>query len=357
MTCFHAILCKYSEKNSTNVDLNTYNYFMTLDLRCALLNAENLFLLLDQTLPAGFEQLSESEWHRFSTSVYTNKSLTKLNKLKNIFSKIDADIILLTEVGGEESLKNFNKYFLNNNYQVALIEGNSDRSIDVGFLIHKRVQCNFNIVTNKDKLINFWYPHERNKPGQLSHKFSRDAAELHLFEKDLNKPFFIFILTHLKSPLDPEGIDPHGMSRREAELKALLEVYGKLSGQFPQTPIVICGDLNGNASRHDTDREFLDLYKFTDLEDVLEIKSVPISERATYYPVKGGTLHLGRQIDYVLLSFKSRPLLDKSGTEIFRYEIPNRGQPIGPQNPEEKQNLPSDHYPIIFQLKNIPILK
>jgi hypothetical protein len=154
-----------------------------------------------------------------------------------------------------------------------------------------------------------------------------------------------------------QGLAQVGQLIKTQKNKALLEVYGKLSGQFPQTPIVICGDLNGNASRHDTDREFLDLYKFTDLEDVLEIKSTPISERATYYPVKGGTLHQGRQIDYVLLSFKARPLLDKSGTEIFRYEIPNKGQPMGPQTPEEKQNLPSDHYPIIFQLKNIPLLK
>ncbi len=328
---------------------------MKLDLRCVLLNAENLFLLLDQQLPQSFESLSESEWQRFSTSVYPNKSLHKLLKLKKYLDELDSDIILLTEVGGEESLRNFNQFFLNNNYRVALIEGNSDRSIDVGFLIHKRVPTHFSIVSNKDRPINFLYPHERNIPGHPSHKFSRDAAELHLFQSDMNKPFFIFVLTHLKSPLDPEGIDPFGMARREAEFKTLLEIYKKLNAQFPQTPIALCGDLNGNATRHNTDKEFLDLYQATDLEDVLEVANKPLEERVTFYPLKGGALLPGRQIDFALLSSQAKPLLDSNAAYVFRYEIALRGRPLGPQTFEEKQSLASDHYPLVFRLQNIPL--
>lgn len=326
---------------------------MKLDLRCVLLNAENLFLLLDQQLPLPVESINDSEWQRYSTSVYPNKSLHKLLKLKKYLEEIDADIILLTEVGGEESLRNFNQFFLGSNYRVALIEGNSDRSIDVGFLIHKRVRTHFSIVSNKDRPLNFWYPHERKDANLPSHKFSRDAAELHLFERDMDKPFFIFILTHLKSPLDPEGIDPLGTARREAEFKTLLEIYQKLNTQFPQTPIAICGDLNGNASQVDTDKEFLDLYKVTDLEDALEVAHKPHGDRVTFFPMKGGALLPGRQIDYALLSNKAKPLLDADTTYVFRYEIGVRGRPLGPQNFEEKQSLPSDHYPLVFRIKNI----
>lgn len=328
---------------------------MVLDLRCALLNAENLFLLLDQELPIPFDHFSDLEWQKYSTSIYSNKPLSKLIKLKTYLNEINPDILLLEEIGGEESLRNFNHHFLNDNYRVALIEGNSDRSIDVGFLVHKRIPSHFNIITNKDLPINFWYPHELKSAGLPSHKFSRDAAELHLFDKSMNKPYLIFLLTHLKSPLDPDGIDPMGTLRREAELKALLGIYKKLSNQYPHTPIVVCGDLNGNASRHNTDQEFLEIYQSTDLEDVLEITKKPLSERVTYYPLKSGALLPGKQIDYVFLSNKAKPLLDPLNTSVFRYEIPTRGRALGPQTTEEKLNLPSDHYPIVFSLKNIPI--
>jgi hypothetical protein len=328
---------------------------MKLDLRCVLLNAENLFLLLDERLPESFEQLSEAEWQKYSTSVYPNKPLGKLLKLKSYLLEIDPDIILLTEVGGEESLKNFNQLCLNNQYRVALIEGNSDRSIDVGFLIHKRVSSHFSIVTNKDRLLNFWYPHERNIPGHPGHKFSRDAAELHLFETDINKPYLIFLLTHLKSPLDPEGIDSLGVARREAEFKTLIEIYKKLNQQFPQVPIAVCGDLNGNASRYETDKEFLNLYQTTDLEDVLEVAKKPLPERVTFYPLKSGTLLPGRQIDFALLSEKAQRHLDPTTTSVFRYDIPMRGRPLGPQTYDEKQSLPSDHYPLVFAFKDIPL--
>lgn len=328
---------------------------MSLDLRTVLLNAENLFLLLDAPLPPDFETFSEAEWQQHSSSVYQNKPLNKLLKLKKYLLEMNADLILLTEVGGEESLRNFNQYFLNNDYRVALIEGNSDRSIDVGYLIHKRVTTHFNLVSNKDRPINFWYAHERNQPDQPSHRFSRDAAELHFFDRDMDQPCFIFILTHLKSPLDPEGIDPLGTARREAELKALVEIYKNLHQQFPNTPMAVCGDLNGNATRLNTDKEFFEIYRSTDLEDVLELAQKPMEERYTFYPLKSGTLLPGRQIDFALLSNKAKAFLDHSSCSVFRYEINARGRPLGPVTYEEKLALPSDHYPLFFELKGIPL--
>lgn len=319
------------------------------------MNAENLFLLLDKQLPIPFNHLSETEWQKYSASIYTNKPLNKLNRLKSYFFEMDPDIILLAEVGGEESLRNFNQFFLDDHYRVALIEGNSDRSIDVGFLIHKRVPSHFNIMTNKDLPINFWYPHERKAPGLPSHKFSRDVAELHLFDQNMNKPYFIFLLTHLKSPLDPDGIDPSGALRREAEFNTLLTIYKKLSNQHPQVPIAVCGDFNGNATRVHTDPEFKELYPTTDLEDVLEIAKVLPEERLTYYPLKSGTLLPGKQIDFALLSNHAKNYLDTDQTYVFRYDISLRGRPLGPQTVDEKQGLPSDHYPIYFKLKGIPI--
>lgn len=328
---------------------------MRLDLRIALLNAENLFLLLDAQLPPHFETMSEGEWQSHSSSLFNNKSLTKLLKLKKHILEINADVIMLTEVGGEESLKNFNQFFLNNDYRVALIEGNSDRSIDVGFLIHNRVPTHFNIITNKDLPINFWYAHERNIEGQPSQKFSRDVAELHLFDRNINQPYLILLLTHLKSPLDPEGIDPLGVARRTAEFKALIGIYKRIQQQFNHVPIAVCGDMNGNASRHDTEKEFSGFYENTDLDDILELAQKSMEERNTFYPTKSGTLLPGRQIDFAFLSANAQNFLDRSTACVYRYEIANRGRPLGPITYEEKINLPSDHYPLVFDLKGLPL--
>ena len=109
----------------------------TLNLKFALLNAENLFLLFDKKPDAHVLKLEEVQWQKLSTSVYENKPLRKLLELQKVILEINPDILMLCEVGGEESLKNFNELFLGNQYYTALMEGNSDRNIDIGFLIKK----------------------------------------------------------------------------------------------------------------------------------------------------------------------------------------------------------------------------
>lgn len=325
-----------------------------IDLKCIVLNAENLFLLWDQPPHENFMQMTEKQWKDLSTSIFPNKPLKKLKMLAQIIQELDPDVILLSEVGGEESLKNFNNYFLNSLYYSALIEGNSDRSIDVGFLINKRCPFHFQIETNKDRSIDFLYYHQRADKNLPSHKFSRDVAELHLFTQSMNSPFFIFLLTHLKSPLDPEGIDPQGSERRHAELKALLQIYKSHKVAF-QCPIAVCGDFNGNAGRNNTEKEFVEIYQETDLEDVLELSQTPPLERNTFFHIRNGGKSEGRQIDFCFLSSEARPLLQNTKTFVYRYQNELGQRPLGPTHLDEKEQLPSDHYPIVFELKNIVV--
>jgi hypothetical protein len=323
-----------------------------VDLKCVFLNAENLFLLFDQELPTNYKDLNEQDWRKLSTSVYPNKPLRKVLELAKVINELNPDIILLAEVGGEESLANWSKYFLNSNYSVALIEGNSDRSIDVGYLIHKRCQFHFNIETNKNRILNFVYPHELNQrsPAIPSHKFSRDVAELHLFSSNKDKPFFIFLLAHLKSPLDPGGIDSNGCIRREAELKALLEIFKK--HETRQVPIAVLGDFNGNASRNMTEKEFTEIYSQTDLEDIFEIAKLSMEERATYHAVRNSGKTESRQIDYCFLSKLAQPHFEVSSGMVYRYKN-ELGQFSIPKTMAEKDLLPSDHFPIVFELKGL----
>lgn len=331
-----------------------------VNLKCTLLNAENLFLLFDTTPSQEDLKLSELEWQKRSTSVFENKSIRKCRELAMALLELDSDVVMLCEVGGLESLENFNRLFLNNQYACALTEGNSDRQIDVGFLIRKGSPFYFDLLSNRTRPINYLYPHERESVAHgyplkiQSHRFSRDVVELRLFQKDREKPFLIFLLTHLKSRLDKDRIDPGGFERRQAEFKTLLEIYRELQARYPEVPTLVCGDLNGNASPNSTDEEFRPLYESgLDLRDVLEVAQIAPLDRWTYYQVRSGARGEGRQIDYAFLNSAAQQKLHSSSVKIYRYKD-HLGQEMDPpQNLEAKLNLPSDHYPISFELKDI----
>lgn len=339
---------------------------LTTQLKVMLWNVENLFLLSDQSFTDEHLKLDQVRWNKLSTSVYENKPLEKTKNIARIILEENPDILMLCEVGGQESLQNFNRLFLNDAYSPVLIEGNSDRNIDVGFLIKKGRPFYFDINSNKSRPINYLYPHERQsnetgysaKNGKVSgsHKFSRDAAELHLFLHDRSKPFLIFILTHLKSRLDPNGFDPNGFERRQAELRTLLEIYQELEKQFQGSiPIAVCGDMNGNASHRETDEEFKPIYETSQLKDVCELAQLSAEDSATFYQVGRSARPDGRQIDYCFLSPSLCSLLDPKSVRVYRFKG-HLGMPLDPPSTlEAKLNLPSDHYPLIFTLKDVPV--
>jgi endonuclease/exonuclease/phosphatase family metal-dependent hydrolase len=327
-----------------------------VNLKFCQINAENLFLLIDQELPVNFLNFDETQWQKLSTSVYSNKPLKHLIKLADALKDIDADIFMLNEVGGYESLKNFNDSFLNNRYTPILTEGNSDRNIDVGFLIKKELPFYFDLFSHKNKELNLKYNHELiTTQNKMIYKFSRDCAELRLFKNDVQNPFIIILLTHLKSPLDPDRVDSSGFLRRSAELKACLEIYDSLQKQFPQCGFIVAGDFNGQASSIKTDPEFLGIYESTDLKDILDLAGLPENDRHTFIQVKSGLRAEGRQIDYCFLSKNLQNKLNLKLSQVYLYKD-QFGSPLKkPETMNQKQELPSDHYPLIFTLENIQI--
>lgn len=321
--------------------------------------------MFDGTPSRDVLNLKEAQWQRLSTSIYENKPLKKTQDIANALKDIDADIIMLCEVGGFESLKNFNLLFMDEAYSPCLIEGNSERNIDVGFLIRKNLPFYFDLQSNKHRLINYLYPHEREslthgypvKGGRIttSHKFSRDVVELKLFKSDREKPFLIILLTHLKSRLDPERIDPNGFERRQAELRTLIDIYQELEKNHPGVPVMVAGDFNGNASLTSTDEEFKDLYNRTQLRDVMEVGQVPQEERATFYQVRNGSRTDGRQIDFVFFPPLMQPMLKGGSARIYRYKDEFGMEHDIPRNIDAKLRLPSDHYPLVFEIENLPL--
>jgi endonuclease/exonuclease/phosphatase family metal-dependent hydrolase len=324
------------------------------------LNAENLFLFLNDTTDRDWRRMNEKEWQKMSTATVPNKSLVKTLWLADSLLDMDADIVCINEVGGQESLANFAKLFLKGRYAPHLLEGNSDRGIDVGFLVHKDFLARTELRTHKDRPLDFLYPHEREtnmyfeglepERGLKTHYFSRDCAELRLYREGSDRPALIVLCVHLKSKLDPDGIDPEGRQRREAEVKTLIKIYRELRAEFsPPVPIVISGDFNGCAKRSALAEEFAELAN-TDLESVLDIAGVDGDAAATQLQFhRGGGLSC-LQIDFIFISPELKPEL--AGAEVFRYlsdlKVP---LPI-PKTLDQRTYLPSDHYPVVATFKN-----
>ena len=332
--------------------------------RIAQLNAENLFLYLDHYKDQDLDTLSEREWQEFSTSSVSNKPLHKCQWLAQALKDMDPDVVILNEVGGLESLENFNAHFLGGNYKAHLIEGNSDRGIDVGYLVHNRLPLQALLISHKNRPLNFNYPHERiwneqyagdpEKKKYASHRFSRDVLELRLFEDSQQQPNIIFLACHLKSKLDREGIDPLGKDRRQAEFETLLKIYHEVRSETHESvPVVIGGDFNGQARASKPDPEFSDITNAA-LKDVFDVLALEENDRVTRFDIRNGQAPVGQQIDYLFLSPELQDKVVPEHSYVYRY----KGD-LGVALPEiqtatQQFAMPSDHYPVLVTLNWTP---
>lgn len=327
-------------------------------LKVVQLNAENLFLFLDDTSPRDWRKLTEREWQSLSSATVPNKSLLKTWWLADSLRAIDADIVCMNEVGGMESLHNFAKIFLDDKYVPHLIEGNSDRGIDIGYLVRKDFESKVELRSHKERPLGFLYPHEVDTNlsfeglgrEKRSHYFSRDCAELRILN-DHGIPKLILLLVHLKSKLDPDGIDAQGRLRREAEVKTLVKIYQEIRAEFqPPVPVIVAGDFNGYATRKDPAEEFAEM-RTTDLESVVDLIGVEGEAAATQLQFNraGGVNFL--QIDFIFISPELKDRLMPEASGVFRYlsdlQIP---LPL-PRTLEQRTYLPSDHYPVVATFK------
>jgi endonuclease/exonuclease/phosphatase family metal-dependent hydrolase len=317
-------------------------------LKICVYNVENLFLAKDDILYHPGQEL---------------KSKKKVEQLAKAITNIDADIYALSEVGGEKSLEVLNKDYLNDSYDIYFHLSNSDRGIHNGYLVKKDLDYKIKVKTNKTRPINFNFQFEvktnRNrkaaglKPYYKSHLFSRDALELHLTSKSKKNPDFILLNTHLKSQWDRKGYDFRGEQRRKHEFSELLNIRDDRQVEFPDAHILLMGDFNGNASDINTDPEFKSIYQNEKLDyrDILSLLKLPKSQRCTFVAFHRTGKQLIHQLDYLFLppALHNHIITEESGVY---YYMNDQSAPLPiPGFKNQKQLLPSDHYPICVSLK------
>lgn len=319
-----------------------------IKLRTMQFNVENLFLFLEK-LPdhQSVQKMTEDEWQKLTGASVSNKSLLKTARIAEAISAVDPDVIMLNEVGGIESLENFSKHFLNGNFNCHLIEGNSKRGIDVGYLVHKRLNLRVLLTSHRNRSLNFNYPHEAAAEVKKEHFFSRDVAELRFFSPQKIEPVLICLLTHLKSKLDPDNIDPGGRLRRQAELNTLLQIYREVKAENPTSPVIVAGDFNGQAVGEKMEPEFGIIHSSTDLVDCLSAVGKSGADSFTQYQFPRFGPAYGLQLDYIWVSKNFAQNLIPDETFVYRFKTQDGSALPLPSNSEQAHQLPSDHYPVV----------
>lgn len=305
-----------------------------------LFNVQDLFIFLDnydindrnnKNLSDNITQFNEYQWQQLTTSLYGNKELAKVLDIARAIKDVNPDILMLVEVGGRESLENFNRYFLNNDYSVYHAPSNSDRGIDVGYLVKKSLPWEFRLKAFTNiKLSNMKKP-------------ARGFFRLEVREQ--NEVKLAIILTHLKSKLDLKNEDFEGRSQRQAEVNFLTNQLKKHSHKYP---LLIAGDLNGIIYRDKTEPE---LMKFAQnkMFDALELLDRPLEKRYTYVYFNRASKAFHMQLDYILIHESHRHKIIDSGTDVYHFKTIH-GNAMGfPDNRLQKSYYPSDHLPITLE--------
>ncbi len=261
----------------------------------------------------------------------------KVEQIIALLDELDADVILLCEVGGRDSLELLTQR-LKHEYEYFYTEGNSDRGIGIGYLVKigfARVQFH----THHDLPLPPITLEDRKNPRH----FSRDAAELWLCDPS-GTPQLIVWGVHLKSAQDRHGNDLRGVRQRSAEVRGLVALVKKRQQEFPHVQQWLGGDFNGIAYGPRREPEFEHLAaQLPNHHDLLERLDTPPQQRWTF----AMSLHepLPAQLDYLFLPDQTpTPDDEHSGIVYFWHRM---GLHAGPaQTSAQRELWPSDHLPL-----------
>jgi endonuclease/exonuclease/phosphatase family metal-dependent hydrolase len=267
------------------------------EIHIATFNAENFYILLNKKYSKeGYFLLSEQEYLSMNASIFNpNKERSKIQEIANIILEYNFDLIGLCEIGGMETLENFNRLYLDNRYTPFIFEENSSRGIFVGALIKKSK-----------------FPGLKVKNVQSS--FSRNLLKIELGKKGGNITVFV---VHLKSQLG----DDHGIDKR-------LDEISHLSSLVRHSKCIVMGDFNGILIRGMHQFEYEQFLRLP-LCDVLSAVGIPSEKRYTHYYFNPSP-HFS-QLDYIFCTHDIHVL----SASVIQGDIP--------QTKEERKKLPSDH--------------
>jgi endonuclease/exonuclease/phosphatase family metal-dependent hydrolase len=255
------------------------------------------------------------------------------------------DFIFLQEVEGGESLELFNEHYLGSEYETYLAPTNDVRNISIAFLVRKRTRVRVEYET-------FEYKNWESPASVREPLLSRNFLIAKIFKEGKSIPSMILGGLHLKSESDRQK-DPGSKIKRAAELKYIGEVLNARMKDHPQAPVVVMGDFNTARGGGETHPIFDKLY-MTDVhrsEDHFFDPDGLGHSTHTYHPKVDG-VEMPASATAIDRAFVSKDLLDYiTQAGIYRYRTESGQKKPLPQTQAERNENPSDHYPIYFDLK------
>lgn len=275
------------------------------------------------------------------TAQTLRKDPNHTQEIANIILNENLDIVILQEVEGIQALRHFNQFFLRNLYHELVIAGNDTRGIEIAFLIKKDLKLKYKFTTNKHILAQ---SSSELNPTPL---FSRDLPVLHLWPSmasGTDPPSLIIMGNHLKSQRNRKG-DIKSVAFRSEQARKIAEITQDYQQIFPNTPIILGGDFNADLN---TSLEFSALFHNGLFKDAFDLVEGPLKAFArvthTFHPLNGSTVL--NQLDGFLINSPGRSKV--KDIKVYRY-INSDGTPRAlPQNNAQRDQNPSDHYPVIM---------
>ena len=238
----------------------------------------------------------------------------ELEALSRVLKNADADVVALQELSSEKTLKNFMKeYGLDKIYpNVAHINGNSDRNINVGIISKYPFET---VVTHKDQkfpLID----------GSGDTKFSRDLLRVDVNTDGQPGAELTVYTTHSKSRRPSEGPGPSSDTQRASEGREMRRIVEEEMKPYPNRLFVMTGDWNDNTNDASV-QEVLNPKsgeKFVD-----SLADLPANER-NIWPANpnAGHGHDPEQFDHIVYSQSMAGQMQ--GSTIHRYNATDDGK-------------------------------
>lgn len=239
----------------------------------------------------------------------------ELEALSRVLKNADADVVALQELSSAKTLNKFMAdYGLDKIYpNVAHINGNSDRGINVGIISKYPFET---VVTHKD--VEFPLA-----DGSGKTKFSRDLLRVDVNTDGKPGAELTVYTTHSKSRRPSEGDGPSSDTQRISEGRAMRNIVEQEMKPYPNRLFVMTGDWNDNTNDASV-QEVLNpkdgREKFVD-----SLATLPENERNTW-PANpnAGHGHDPEQFDHIVYAeSKAGQML---GSTIHRYNATEDGK-------------------------------
>ena len=259
-------------------------------------------------------------------------------EIARIITETSPDFIVLQEVETWNSLNRFINNYLGGEYAPFMAGDYNKRSLGIALLIKSDLK--FHVRMRSVSGLSWTAA-----SGLIEPVFSRELGVFEVFDPESGEVVLGVFGAHFKSHRDRKN-DPKSFLKRSQEAQVTAQIVGQFEDAYPNVPYVIAGDFNANLD----DPELSPLFENLDISN-------PIADPKLFRDKAGlgqntHSYHqddLGRtvysQIDMILTSRQLENFI--IGLDVYRYKdrSTNAFKPL-PNSNEERNENPSDHFPI-----------